>query len=100
MRNNYNYIDPDYTYTDPKTGVLRNLADITDSDGLLFFESAAVMSCPRLHIALMEINKPLLRRIKCLKALVVCTIILFALLFLFFLLQYTVNPSPVSDHGS
>ncbi|MDR2718072.1 MAG: Fic family protein [Treponema sp.] len=43
MRNNYEYIDPDYTYTDPKTGVLRNLADITDSDGLLFFESAAVV---------------------------------------------------------
>jgi cell filamentation protein len=43
MRNNYEYIDPDYTYTDPKTGVLRNLADINDSDGLLFFESAAVI---------------------------------------------------------
>jgi len=43
MRNNYDYIDPDYTYTDPKTGVLRNLADINDSDGLLFFESAAVI---------------------------------------------------------
>jgi cell filamentation protein len=43
MRNNYEYIDPDYTYTDPKTGVLRNLADISDSDGLLFFESAAVI---------------------------------------------------------
>jgi cell filamentation protein len=43
MRNNYEYIDPDYTYTDPKTGVLRNLADITDPDGLLFFESAAVI---------------------------------------------------------
>jgi cell filamentation protein len=43
MRNNYEYIDPDYTYTDPKTGVLRNLADIIDPDGLLFFESAAVI---------------------------------------------------------
>ncbi|MCL1814828.1 MAG: Fic family protein [Treponema sp.] len=43
MRNNYEYIDPDYTYTDPQTGVLRNLADITDSDGLLFFESTAVI---------------------------------------------------------
>jgi cell filamentation protein len=43
MRNNYDYIDPDYTYTDPKTGVLRNLADLSDSDGLLFFESAAVI---------------------------------------------------------
>jgi cell filamentation protein len=43
MRNNYEYIDADYTYIDPKTGVLRNLADITDSDGLLFFESATVI---------------------------------------------------------
>ena len=43
MRNNYEYIDPDYTYTDPKTGVLRNLADITDTNDLLFFESAAVI---------------------------------------------------------
>jgi cell filamentation protein len=42
-RNNYEYIDPDYTYTDPKTGVLRNLADITDPDDLLFYESAAVV---------------------------------------------------------
>ena len=25
MRNNYDYIDPDYTYTNPKTGVLRKL---------------------------------------------------------------------------
>jgi len=43
MRNNYEYIDPDYTYTDSKTGVLRNLANITDSNDLLFFESAAVI---------------------------------------------------------
>ena len=43
MCNNYEYIDPDYAYTDPKTGVLRNLADITDPDGLLFFESTAVI---------------------------------------------------------
>jgi cell filamentation protein len=43
MCNNYEYIDPDYSYTDPKTGVLRNLADIIDSDSLLFFESAAVI---------------------------------------------------------
>jgi len=38
----YKYVDPDYTYTDPKTGILRNLADITDRDVLLFFESGAV----------------------------------------------------------
>jgi len=43
MPNNYEYIDPDYTYTGPKTGVLRNLANITDSNDLLFFESAAVI---------------------------------------------------------
>jgi len=43
MRNNYEYIDPDYTYTDPETGVLRNLANIVDSNDLLFFESAAVI---------------------------------------------------------
>ena len=43
MRNNYEYIDPDYTYTDPKTGIMRNLASIASSDELLFFESAAVV---------------------------------------------------------
>ena len=43
MRNNYEYIDPDYTYTDPKTGVLRNLANIDSPDELLFFESTAVV---------------------------------------------------------
>lgn len=42
MSNSYNYLDPDYTYTDPKTGILRNLADITDPDVLIFVESAAV----------------------------------------------------------
>jgi cell filamentation protein len=40
MSNSYKYIDPDYTYTDPKTGILRNLLDITDTDVLLFVESA------------------------------------------------------------
>jgi cell filamentation protein len=42
MSNSYKYIDPDYTYTDPQTGLLRNLQDITDSDVLLFVESGAV----------------------------------------------------------
>jgi len=42
MSDSYKYIDPDYTYTDPKTGVLRNLAGLTDPDALLFFESGAV----------------------------------------------------------
>ena len=42
MSDSYNYIDPDFTYTDPKTGILRNLMDITDEDVLLFVESGAV----------------------------------------------------------
>jgi cell filamentation protein len=42
MSNSYKYIDPDYTYTDPKTGILRNLQDISDSDVLLFVESGVV----------------------------------------------------------
>lgn len=42
MSNSYKYIDPDFTYTDPKTGLLRNLQDIIDPDVLLFVESGAV----------------------------------------------------------
>ncbi len=42
MPDSYKYVDPDYIYTDPKTGVLRNLANITDPDALLFFETGAV----------------------------------------------------------
>lgn len=42
MSKSYDYIDPDYTYTDPKTGLLRNIQDITDSEVLLFVESSAV----------------------------------------------------------
>ena len=38
----YQYIDPDYTYTDPKTGIIRNLAAITEYEVLLFIESGAV----------------------------------------------------------
>jgi len=41
MNNGYCYIDPDYTYTDPKTGVLRNLGGIEDHDALTFAETAA-----------------------------------------------------------
>jgi cell filamentation protein len=44
MRNKYEYIDPDYSYTDPKTGVLRNLAGITDWDELVFIEGAAFLN--------------------------------------------------------
>ena len=42
MYKSYNYLDPVYTYIDKETGILRNLADITDPDALLFFESGAV----------------------------------------------------------
>ena len=42
MSNSYKYIDPDFTYTDPKTGLLKNLQDITDPDILLFVESDVV----------------------------------------------------------
>ena len=42
MSNSYKYIDPDFTYTDPKTGLLRNLQDISEPDVLLFVESGAV----------------------------------------------------------
>lgn len=42
MSNSYKYIDSYYTYTDPKTGLLRNLQDISDPDVLLFVESATV----------------------------------------------------------
>ncbi len=42
MSDSYKYLDPDYTYTDPKTGLLRNLQDITDPEVLLFVESGAV----------------------------------------------------------
>lgn len=42
MSNSYKYIDPDYTYIDPATGLLRNLQDISDPEILLFVESSAV----------------------------------------------------------
>ena len=42
MSNSYKYIDLDYTYNDPKTGLLRNLLGITDPDALLFVERGAV----------------------------------------------------------
>lgn len=42
MSNSYKYIDPEYTYTDPETGILRNLLNITDPDVFLFVESSAV----------------------------------------------------------
>jgi cell filamentation protein len=42
MSNSYKYIDTDYTYSDPKSGILRNLVDVTDPEVLLFVESVAV----------------------------------------------------------
>lgn len=42
MSDSYQYVDPDFFYTDPNTGVLRNIAGITDAAALLFLESAAV----------------------------------------------------------
>ena len=42
MSNSYKYVDSNYTYTDPKTGLLRNLQDISDPDVLLFVESGVV----------------------------------------------------------
>ncbi|MDR1872490.1 MAG: Fic family protein [Deltaproteobacteria bacterium] len=41
MRNDCRRVDPDYTYTDPKTGVLRNLGGLTDHGILSFIEAAA-----------------------------------------------------------
>jgi cell filamentation protein len=42
MSNSYKYIDPDYTYTDPQSGLLRNQQDISDPDVLLFVESDGI----------------------------------------------------------
>ncbi len=42
MSDSYKYIDPDYLYTDPNTGILRNLADIKDIETLVFVESGVV----------------------------------------------------------
>jgi cell filamentation protein len=40
--NSYNYIDPDYRYTDPQTGVLRNKERIDNAGILVQFESMKV----------------------------------------------------------
>ncbi len=42
MSNSYEYIDSDFIYTDPNTGLLRNLQDISDPDVLLFVESGVL----------------------------------------------------------
>ena len=42
MRDEYKYIDQEYTYIDPKTGVLRNLGNIDDERLLSAFEGLKV----------------------------------------------------------
>jgi len=42
VKNDYQYIDPDYAYTDPETGVLRNRENINDAHLLHVFESIKV----------------------------------------------------------
>ena len=42
MSDSYKYIDPDYTYVDPTSGLLKNLLNISDYEVLLFVESSAV----------------------------------------------------------
>jgi cell filamentation protein len=42
VKNDYHYIDPDYAYTDPETGVLKNRENINDKHLLLVFESMKV----------------------------------------------------------
>lgn len=42
MYDDYKYLDTEFIYIDPKTGILKNLAGITDPEALQFFESVAV----------------------------------------------------------
>lgn len=42
MSNSYNYVDPENSYIDTKSGLLKNLQDITEYEVLLFVESSAV----------------------------------------------------------
>ncbi len=42
MSSSYRYIDPEFSYTDSDTNLLRNLQGITNADVLLFVESSAV----------------------------------------------------------
>ena len=43
MWNNYQYIDPDYAYTDPATGVLRNIGGVGTQEDLIFIEGIAFL---------------------------------------------------------
>jgi cell filamentation protein len=42
MSNEYKYVDGQFIYIDPKTGLLRNILGIEDEETLLFVESGAV----------------------------------------------------------
>jgi cell filamentation protein len=42
MRDKYSYMDPDSIYMDAKSGVLKNLGNLTDAKDLSVFESMAV----------------------------------------------------------
>lgn len=42
MPNRYTCVDPDYIYTDPQTGVLRNIGNIGDNEALQFAEAGAI----------------------------------------------------------
>ncbi len=42
MLDGYSYIDPDYSYTDPKTGVLRNLAGVDDDAALMLLHLSGI----------------------------------------------------------
>lgn len=42
MKNAYQYLDPDYLYIDPTTGIMRNKAGIGDNDLLTAFEGLTV----------------------------------------------------------
>ena len=57
MSNSYKYLGPDYAYTDPKTGFLRNLQEIKDPEVLLFVESGAVTKrLQELYVNLIKIR--------------------------------------------
>ncbi|MDR2358677.1 MAG: Fic family protein [Prevotellaceae bacterium] len=57
MPNKYRYIDPEYIYTDPETGVLRNLAGVTDHDRLAIIETGVTTKrANELHKNPLKIN--------------------------------------------
>jgi hypothetical protein len=51
MRNDYQYIDADYIYTGPRTGVLRNLGGIANRNALVFAETFSLRSiCKKIAV--------------------------------------------------